>query len=134
MCYRLHRLNAVSLKRHTLRLALLTHIPMIGIVAHIYLLLPMAPPILPQTPEWCMVKWYIHIIGLYQDNIYYNTIYKPCKLNLLAFLAAESNPWSFGVYALSGLSQVKVGGFSIVAQQTPCGATSTSQNKETKAN
>jgi len=48
--------------------------------------------------------------------------------------AAESNPWSFGVYALSGLSQVKVGGFSIVAQQTPCGATSTSQNKETKAN
>lgn len=43
-------------------------------------------------------------------------------------LAAESNPWNFGVYAMSGTAQNKIAGFSIVAQQTPCSATSTSQN------
>merc|ERR1739844_487658 len=48
--------------------------------------------------------------------------------------AAESNPWNFGVIALSNQVQNKVGGFSIVAQQTPCGATSTSQNADSKAN
>jgi hypothetical protein len=48
--------------------------------------------------------------------------------------AAESNPWNFGVIALSNQVQNKVGGFSIVAQQTPCGASSTSQNADSKAN
>jgi len=47
--------------------------------------------------------------------------------------ASESNPWNFGVYALSANSQDKVGGFSIVAQQTPCGLGSTSQNMDSKA-
>ena len=37
------------------------------------------------------------------------------------FLASEANPWNFGVYAMSGKSLNKVGGFSIVAQQLPCG-------------
>lgn len=44
--------------------------------------------------------------------------------------AAESNPWNFGVIAISGQSQNKVGGFSIVAQQTPCSAVGHGQNKD----
>ena len=51
----------------------------------------------------------------------------------LFILASESNPWNMGVYALSGLSLDKVGGFSITAQQTPCGLDSTSQNKDSVA-
>jgi len=47
--------------------------------------------------------------------------------------ASESNPWNFGTYALSANKQNKVGGFSIVAQQTPCGLASTSQNADSKA-
>lgn len=42
--------------------------------------------------------------------------------------AAESNPWNFGVYAMSNTAQNKIAGFSIVAQQTPCGATASSGN------
>jgi len=44
--------------------------------------------------------------------------------------AAESNPWNFGVIAMSNEAQNKVGGFSIVAQQLPCGAGSPSGIKE----
>ena len=45
-------------------------------------------------------------------------------------LASESNPWNFGVYALSGAAQLAVGGFSITAQQLPCGGALTAQNKD----
>merc|ERR1739844_97934 len=44
--------------------------------------------------------------------------------------AAESNPWNFGVIAISGQSQNKVGGFSLVALQTPCAAVGHGQNKD----
>lgn len=44
--------------------------------------------------------------------------------------ASESNPWNFGVYALSGAAQLAVGGFSITAQQLPCGGALTAQNKD----
>merc|ERR1712110_52849 len=44
--------------------------------------------------------------------------------------ASESNPWNFGVYAMSALAQNKIAGFSIVSQQLPCGGGSTSQNKD----
>jgi len=47
--------------------------------------------------------------------------------------ASESNPWNFGVYALSGAAQDKVGGFSIVAQQLPCGNGNAQSNKESLA-
>ena len=53
--------------------------------------------------------------------------------NILLIPASESNPWTMGVYALSGLALDKVGGFSITAQQLPCGLASTSQNKDSKA-
>jgi len=45
--------------------------------------------------------------------------------------AAESNPWNFGVIAISGQSQDKVGGFSVVATQLPCGAGGYAQTKQT---
>ena len=48
----------------------------------------------------------------------------------MLFLANESNPWNFGVYAMSGEDQNKVGGFSIVAQQLPCGGGTTTQNAD----
>merc|ERR1711936_1122060 len=44
--------------------------------------------------------------------------------------ATESNPWNFGVYALSGAAQLAVGGFSITAQQLPCGGAASGQNKD----
>merc|ERR1712020_188127 len=46
--------------------------------------------------------------------------------------ASESNPWNFGVYALSGAAQLQVGGFSITAQQLPCGGAAATQNKDGK--
>jgi hypothetical protein len=47
--------------------------------------------------------------------------------------AAESNPWSFGVYGLSNQAQNKISGFSITAQQTPCGLAASSEHKEANA-
>jgi len=47
--------------------------------------------------------------------------------------ASEANPWNFGVYALSGAKQDKVGGFHIVAQQLPCGNGNAQSNKDGKA-
>jgi len=44
--------------------------------------------------------------------------------------ANESNPWNFGVYAMSNESQNKMAGFSLVAQQLPCGVSTTSQNAD----
>ena len=63
----------------------------------------------------------------YSFRMYQNVKY------IFFFLASESNPWNFGTYALSANKQNKVGGFSIVAQQTPCGLASTSQNADSKA-
>jgi len=46
--------------------------------------------------------------------------------------AAESNPWSFGVYGLSNQAQNKMAGFSVTAQQTPCGLVSGIGHKDQK--
>jgi len=47
--------------------------------------------------------------------------------------AASSNPWNFGVIAISGKVQNKLAGFSIVAQQAPCAPVSTTQNTDQPA-
>lgn len=72
-------------------------------------------------------EWYCGA-NLGQVNIQQETDGESIKSNGVIY-AAESNPWNFGVVAMSNEAQDKVGGFSIVAQQTPCGMAGTAQNK-----